>query len=83
MDNTTSHSQAVQKVAKQVNDNLALTNAKKAFMSAVVALGVANEYVADFVEFYGLKGNANVNDWQKAINDKGILQDAVSKFLGQ
>lgn len=78
---TTSHSQAVQSVAKQVNASLALQNAKKAFMDAVLALGVPKARVAEFVDYYGLKGNKNVSDWQKAVSENAILQDAVSKFL--
>ena len=78
---TTSHSQAVQSVAKQVNASLALQNAKKAFMDAVLALGVPKERVVEFVDYYGLKGNTNVSDWQKAMSENAILQDAVSKFL--
>lgn len=75
-----SQSPAVQKVAKQVNSNLALTNAKKAFMNEVVRLGIAKEQVADFVAYYGLSGNTNTADWQNAI--KNDLSEAVNAFLG-
>lgn len=76
-------SEQVQKVAKQVNANLALTNAKKAFMNAVIALGVAKEQVAEFVVFYGLKDNTNANDWQSAVSDENALAGYVTQFLEQ
>ena len=75
-----SQSPAVQKVAKQVNSNLALTNAKKAFMSAILGLGIGKEQAADFVVYYGLSGNANPADWQNAIKSE-LLDEAVQKFL--
>ena len=75
-----SQSPAVQKVAKQVNSNLALTNAKKAFMSAILSLGIGKEQAADFVAYYGLSGNSNPADWQNAIKSE-LLGEAVQKFL--
>ena len=77
-----SQSPAVQKVAKQVNSNLALTNAKKAFMRAILSLGIGKEQAADFVAYYGLSDNANPADWQNAIKSE-LLSEAVQQFLNR
>ncbi len=78
MDNT---SPAVQKVAKQVNANLKLDGAKKRFFEAITGFGLAREQAVAFVEWYGLKGNTNANDWELALKDKDALGLSVDEFL--
>ena len=81
MDNTTSHNPAVQKVAKQVNANQKLDGVKKRFFEAILGFGLAREQAAAFVEWYGLKGNTNANDWELPLKDTEALGQSVDEFL--
>lgn len=75
------HNQVVQNVAKQVNANLKLDGAKKRFFEAITGFGLAREQAVAFVEWYGLKGNTNANDWELALKDKDALGLSVDEFL--